>query len=197
MNDADFRATLKHNLLEQHREQPGTTFLEELELRQGETRVDVAVVNGLLHGYEIKSARDTLSRLPQQALSYGLVLDKATLVVAERHLPAALEILPEWWGVEVVTPDEHGHLQIEALHPPQPNPGIDSFHVAELLWRDEALQFLDERGFARGYRAKSRAVLHRRIAAVADVDEIRACVRYHLKNRKGWKAVSSSMTSVD
>lgn len=197
MNDAAFRASLKQNLFAQHREQPDTAFLDELELRQGETRVDVAVVNGLLHGYEIKSARDNLSRLPQQVLSYGLVLDKATLVVAERHLAPALEILPHWWGVEVVTQNEQGLLQFESLRASQPNPAIDSFYVAELLWREEALQFLDERGLARGYRAKSRAVLHRRIAAVADVDEIRACVRYHLKNRKGWKVVLSSVTSAD
>ena len=200
MNDAILRTHLKNNLIESHKAAAigqNTVLVDELGLRGGETRVDVTLVNGLLHGFEIKSERDTLSRLPQQILSYSLVVDKATLVVATRHLKGALELLPAWWGVEVVAKNEQGEPQFEQLRPSELNPRVDALHVAELLWREEALQFLEERGLAGGYRSKSRAVLHERIAQVAEVDDIRACVRYHLKNRTGWKAVSLSGTSDD
>lgn len=195
MNDHTLRAHLRKNLLLCHQSEPDTVLLDELRLRQGETRVDVALVNGLLHGYEIKSARDTLKRLPQQILSYSLVVDKATLVVADRHLTAAIQILPEWWGVEVVAEDEAGNPHFEELRPSQTNPHIDAFHVAELLWREEALQLLEERGLARGYRSKSRAVLHERIAEVVEIEEIQACVRHYLKNRTGWKSASLLTTN--
>ena len=65
---------------------PQTLIVEELGIRQGAARVDVAVVNGSLHGYEIKSARDTLERLPKQSELYSSVFDTITLVTAENHL---------------------------------------------------------------------------------------------------------------
>lgn len=197
MNDASLRLALKQTVFADHIHCPETILVEELALRAGETRVDVAVVNGLLHGYEIKSERDNLSRLPQQVVSYGLVLDRATLVVAARHLDGALEIIPEWWGVEVAFYDEKGFLIFNPVRGAQDNPKIDPTFVVELLWREEALQFLEERDKARGYRSKSRSVLQRRIVEVANLDEIRAYVRHCLKNRKDWKAVSSLKTSVD
>lgn len=197
MNDALLRAHLKSNLRHCHKAEPDTILVDELGLRGGETRVDVALVNGFLHGFEIKSERDTLNRLPQQILSYSLVVDKATLVTTARHLKAALEILPIWWGVEVASENEHGEPQFEQLRSSQLNPQVDTLHVAELLWREEALQFLEERGWARGYRSKSRAALHERIAQLAERDDLRAYVRHHLKSRKGWKAVSLSVTNGD
>jgi hypothetical protein len=48
--------------------------------------------------YEIKSERDDLTRLPGQVAVYGQVLDRATLVVAERHCAAALTLIPDWWA---------------------------------------------------------------------------------------------------
>lgn len=68
------------------------------ELARGACRVDVCVINGHLHGYEIKSDVDTLRRLPLQQQFYSDVLDKATIVVGQRHLDHALETLPAWWG---------------------------------------------------------------------------------------------------
>ena len=49
-----------------HRSEPNTVFLEELGLCQGDARVDYAVINGAMNGYEIKSDRDKLVRLPHR-----------------------------------------------------------------------------------------------------------------------------------
>ena len=46
-------------------------ILDELGICRGRVRIDLTVVNGLLHGYEIKSERDTLARLETQADLYG------------------------------------------------------------------------------------------------------------------------------
>src|SRR5690606_1667180 len=137
MRDRDVRRALHGQLLDEHASELDTTlFVDELGLC-GEARVDVAVVNAALAGFELKSASDTLRRFPKQVEVYSRVLDYATLVVAENHLDHALPLLPEWWGCSVVRWDgERAHL--DELRPAAFNPGIDAYSVAQLLWWDEA-----------------------------------------------------------
>lgn len=94
MRDRDVRQALHRKVLKEHHGDADTLVLDELGLRHGTCRVDIAVVNGYLHGYEIKSDSDTLERLPAQIATYGLVLDRATLVVGERHLEKAKPLIP-------------------------------------------------------------------------------------------------------
>ncbi len=98
MRDGDVRSALRGYLRERHASDSAETrFIDELDLC-GQVRVDVAVLNGTLAGYELKSAHDTLQRLPVQVDVYSKVLDMATVVLAERHLQRALPMLPAWWG---------------------------------------------------------------------------------------------------
>lgn len=83
--------------------------IEALGLCRGQVRIDLAVVSGLLHGYEIKSDRDSLRRLQGQVDVFGRVLDRATLVVGERHLARAVKIVPDWRGVLRIAPSPKGH----------------------------------------------------------------------------------------
>jgi hypothetical protein len=94
--DADVRPALRATLLSRHAGETDTVLIEELGICRGQVRVDLAVVNGELHGYEIKSDRDSLRRLAVQLDFYGKVCDRATLVVAQRHLHHALDVLPAW-----------------------------------------------------------------------------------------------------
>ena len=59
----------------------------------------MAVLNGSIHGFEIKSEVDSLSRLASQAQLYGECLDYVTLVVAKKHIQPAMQCVPPWWGV--------------------------------------------------------------------------------------------------
>src|SRR6266849_8615145 len=101
MNDAQIRIATKQALFVQHRGDAETVIFDELGVQHGVARIDLAVVNGELHGFELKSDRDTLARLPEQVESYGRVFDRVTLVVEERHLRRAVEMVPEWWGIRV------------------------------------------------------------------------------------------------
>jgi hypothetical protein len=58
-------------------------IIEELGVVHGKSRIDIAVINGLMHGYEIKSDKDTLQRLPEQMNMYNSVFNKVTLVVGK------------------------------------------------------------------------------------------------------------------
>ena len=127
MHDRELREALHHKLLKEHHGDTNTLVLDELGLRHGTCRVDIAVVNGYLHGYEIKSDADTLQRLPGQVSLYCAVLDRATLVVGEKHAEKAKAHLPDWWGVEVAstppkrrsTPPDHWAF-VRRSTPPAP-----------------------------------------------------------------------------
>jgi hypothetical protein len=100
MNDRELRAAVKRTVLSRYAARPGTLVFEELGLSHGSGRIDLAVVNGTIHGFELKSDLDNLNRLPQQIQIYNSVLDKVTLIVGRRHVDAAVALVPEWWGVK-------------------------------------------------------------------------------------------------
>jgi hypothetical protein len=182
LGDSDIRAVLRSRLFLKHPDEADTVVIEELGLCRGQVRVDVAVVNGLLHGYEIKSDRDSLRRLGVQVEVYGKVFDQATLVVGNRHLAEALDIVPTWWGVLHVHPTAEG-LHVKTVRRARKNPGRDPRALVELLWLDDAIALLEERNGARGVRGKPRRIVWDRVCDHFGVDEIAASVRAKLKAR--------------
>ena len=84
LSDADIRLIVRSLL---HDEADDGRVFEEVGLLQGEARPDFLLVNGSLHGYEIKSDLDTLRRLDNQIRVYSKVLDLVTIVATPRHLP--------------------------------------------------------------------------------------------------------------
>src|SRR6266511_802692 len=69
--DAAIRPALRERLLRRHATDADTVLIEELGLCRGKVRVDLALVNGSLHGFEIKSDRDSLRRLSAQVGLYS------------------------------------------------------------------------------------------------------------------------------
>lgn len=188
--DAEIRAALLTRLHALHQRDPDTAFVEELGLCRGQVRVDVAVVNGLLHGYEIKSDRDNLRRLITQAELYSRVLDRATLVVGLRHAAEATAALPTWWEIQVAEAAA-GAVRLRRRRAGRRNPARDPRSLVELLWLDDALGLLDARGSARGYRARPRRQIWDRICELYEVDEIAVAVRTQLKARSAARVLQS------
>jgi hypothetical protein len=158
-------------------------ILDELGVCRGQVRVDLAVVNGSLQGYEIKSDRDSLRRLGRQAEIYSRVFDRVTLVVGACHLSAALEIVPSWWGVLWVEPRQGARIRFRTRRRGRTNRGLDARCLAELLFLDDSLSMLAQRGAARGVRGKPRRVVWDRLCDHFSVGEIAGAVRAHLKAR--------------
>ena len=186
MRDKDVRESVWRWLENAHAGDADTLMLDELGILNGATRIDIAVINGQIEGYELKSERDTLHRLPIQRDLYNLVLDRISLVVAENHRDAAEAIIPEWWGLAVAS-NHQGGVQVTRERLPGVNPGLNAATLATLLWRDEALAVLERFGAARGVRSKPREALYERLAVALDLDMIRAEVRAALKARAGWR----------
>jgi hypothetical protein len=190
VDDKRLRSALKKQVLAAHASDPDTRIVDELGLVHGASRIDVAVVNGTIHGFEIKSDRDTLSRLPAQMPIYNSVLDRVTLVTCQRHAEAAFRLVPHWWGVKLAEIGSRGGIRFRTLQHARNNPSLQPLAIAQLLWRDEAVMLLEQLGHARGLIGKPRAALYARLAEVAPLDLLRSCVRARLKNRTNWRVVT-------
>jgi hypothetical protein len=150
----------------------------------GSVRVDLAVINGELCGFELKSDRDTLERLPFQADLYSRVFDRVELVVGSRHSDRAAEIVPRWWKITIATmKDGEVSLRPMAGHRGRKNPNPDPYLVAQLLWKDEAIAILDTHGLSKGFKSKPIKILHRRLAQELKFDLLSREVREALKRR--------------
>jgi hypothetical protein len=176
-------------LVADHAGEEDSVLIEELGFCRGQVRIDLAVVNGRIHGYEIKSDRDTLERLDRQLEIYNRVLDHATLVIGERHLDSAKALVPSWWGLLRIEASRQG-ARFTTVRRGRRNPYRNARTLAELLWRDEALNLLEKKNAARGVRSKPRFAIWNRLCEYFDVDEIAAEVRRCLKARQAEKAAA-------
>ena len=185
MRDSDIRVALLELLLAKHRSDPGTLIRDEVGLCAGKRRIDVVTVNTELTGYEIKSDQDTLLRLAAQAEAYGRVLDRAILVTTKRHLDGARAMLPPWWGIIVARAEQHS-IRLEDVRPPTLNNQYDAFSLAQLLWREEALEELRLRGKGLGLSKKARYYVCVSLAEAVPLNELRSIVHVRLKARPEW-----------
>jgi hypothetical protein len=188
-SDASIRVVLRENLKNTYRNDHGTVIFEELGVAHGSARVDIAVVNGIMHGYEVKSDLDTLRRLPEQMGMYNSVFDKVTLVVGSTHLINAFKKIPEWWGVETARMDEDGAVFFNKIREPRNNPQQHKVSIARLLWRREALEKLETLGKANGVRSKPREAIYERLAESLELKPLKDYVRGVLQHsRKDWRS---------
>lgn len=185
VRDPEIRAELHRRLRLRHVDDPSVRIVDEMNVLTGECRIDVALINGRLEGFEIKSERDSLARLPRQAEVYGRVFDRLTMVCAERHLEPALALLPEWWGVEVAE-QRGGGTRIVRRRAPRANPDLEPRAIAQLLWRSETLAALEGMSAAQGLRSKPRRTLWAALAETTPRRELRALVRDALRARRDW-----------
>jgi hypothetical protein len=186
VRDSDIREALHSRLEARHRHDGETRIVDELGVLMNNSRVDVAVINGKLEGFEIKSDRDRLARLPRQAEDYGRVFDRMTVVCCERHVAGALLCVPSWWGVEIARAS-NGKPRIVRVRPPRANPGVEPGAVVQLLWRDEAMDELERLDKADGLRSKPRRVLWKALAEALPPRTLRTVVRERLRARKDWR----------
>jgi len=184
LRDTDIRPALRSHILDRLAGVDDTVILEEIGICRGQARADLAVVNGQLHGYEIKSDRDTPRRLAGQADFYSKVFDRATLVVGEKRIAEVQATVPDWWGILQLRPRTTG-LLFKTIRRARSNPCRDPRSLVEFLWLGDAMALLEQRGVARGVRGRPRRFVWDRICENFGVDEIATAVRDHLKARAG------------
>ena len=61
MKDQDVRFAVHHKLLKESHLDPDCLVVDEFSISLGASRADIAVINGVIHGYELKSEYDSLN----------------------------------------------------------------------------------------------------------------------------------------
>lgn len=187
LNDPLIRAGVHSKLLKRHHANPHTLVVEELGLEHGKSRVDVAVINGLIHGYEIKSDADDLSRLPHQIEIFSRVLDKLTIVTGDRLVSRCELALPPWCGIVRCNVGPRGGTNFQTIRPARQNVGVEQLSVLMLLWRNEAIDALRNRGYPPSLLRRSREVLYSELAEQLSCHEVRRLVTQTIKARTFWR----------
>jgi hypothetical protein len=163
-----------------------TGTIDEFWVPRTNERADLAAIGSFLWGFEIKTGRDTLRRLPRQVEAYNRLFDWCAIVVAERHLEAALAVVPPWWGATVIL-DHEMRISFRLIRQPRPNPGVDPETLVRLLWREEARAILSSLGLDPGASA-SRVAMWRELLTVCDLDGLKTVVRAALLTRDPWRS---------
>ena len=187
LRDSEIRAALRSKLHSIHFSEPDTSIIDELSLCQGEARVDMAVVNGFLSGYEIKSDRDKLVRLPHQLSVYELCFDTMTAVVGSRHVNECRGILPPCWGIWEAIAEEPNEITIEIRREPSANHGISPNCVVQLLWRQEAFDALQKLGGKPSANA-TRKELWAALVSEVTSERLFEIVRGQIRARGDWRS---------
>lgn len=187
--DSDIRPFLRQQIAQRYQSENGVLFIEEFPLYGGDIRADMVAINGTLHGYEIKSARDTLDRLPRQIEAYGAVFDRASIVVSERHLEQATKRVPDWWEILLVQ-CVGGGVCFKGLRRGKQNPARDGMAITALLWKAEALAILASHGLEKGMRTATMAKIMETLVEHFSVKQLSPLVRGKLLARGDWLSAS-------
>lgn len=185
LKDIDIRNVLLRKLQNKFMDDQETKIVNEMGVLHGQSRIDVAVINGIIHGYEIKSESDTLDRLPDQIKSYNLVFDRMTIVVQRNYLKEVRALIPKWWGIFLIT-RRKGNINIREVRKGRLNPNIDPLALSNLLWREEALDILKEKGLHKGYLSKPRREIYQRLVEYIGIEELKHHVSKQLRSREHW-----------
>ncbi|MEX5601041.1 sce7726 family protein [Pseudophaeobacter sp. C1-32P7] len=185
--DSDIRQALHAKRLRKYKAHPDTLVIDELGLAHAKSRVDVAVINGCIHGYEIKSAKDNLDRLGSQIEIYRQTLQKLTIVAAPKHIENIVADAPDWCGVIAAQQGPRGGINFQVFRNAATNPEIDPVMMAHLLWRDEVIELLNKAGYVPKELRRPRKQLYEMLCEAMTVREITASIRSFMARRESWR----------
>ena len=185
--DIDIRNFLNSVILKKYRNDPDTKIINEFDICRGDTRIDVAVINGSINGYEIKSDSDTLQRLPRQIELYSKVFNEVTIISGKVYIDKIMNLVPEWWGVMEVVSGKHGIKDFIEIRKAKNNKFVDTYSVSQLLWKNEALELLTEYNLSKGLSNKTVKILWEKISNNIPIEKIQKFVRIKIKSRSIWR----------
>ena len=189
--DSDIRKVLYSEFLKEKKftkNPKETIIIDEFSSSYSSARIDVSVLNGSLHGYEIKSERDTLERLPKQVEYYTKIFEYITVVTTEKYIKKVIEIIPEFFGIFLIE-NKKGILKLKKIRNSKKNKNIDYFELAKLLWKEELKEILKENKIKK-VSSLTRIELTKKLVENIPCNIIKKNVLNKIKNRIIDRAVS-------
>lgn len=187
IDETGIKQALLNFIKQQYESWRDKIIIQEFALKHGLSRVDIAVLGQEIHGYEIKSDYDQLSRLSKQVGIYSEVLDKASLVVGQKHLLPGSKLIPEWWGLMLCFETYHNEVKIIQIRAAENNPSPSNKALAQLLWKNEVISLLEKNSVKGGLKSQRREHLYEIAAENFPRNTIRKAVVSSLTNRPDWK----------
>lgn len=185
MKDPCIRRLLRETELSHYINDNDSKVVNELSLPVAGARIDMAVINGSLHGYEIKSASDTLQRLPAQIEAYSKVFDYLSIVTEGKYHIKLKKTIPSWVGL-ILCDDSNGVKTVKQVRKPKRNKNVKGFYIAKLLWKEELMECLSEHQIP--FKKKDRTwILCEILESNLDIETLSLSVRNKLKSRIDWK----------
>jgi hypothetical protein len=136
-----YKAALTHNILLGRHSLRTASMLNEF--RVGECKADLAILNGTAKVYEVKSERDSLSRLERQVTTYAKVFAQVYVIAAESHIDAVIASVPRDVGILLL----NGRHQIQTLREAAGRPERTSpAAIFDSIRTDEARRILVSQG---------------------------------------------------
>jgi len=137
---------------------PKSNLLSEVRINNGLAIADLVSIGiKTTHCYEIKSDKDKIARVLEQSKSFDIVFTKISLITTLTHYKKALDIIPSYWGIIVVsnTSGNKVHYCRKATY----SPYFSKQKVLHTLWRDELLDIIslkniNEKSINRSSRSK-------------------------------------------
>ena len=137
----------------------------------GKSRADfMAVTDGVIIGYEIKSDLDTYARLKTQVRNYNKYFDICYAVVGKSHQKGVIKHIPKFWGVLVVS-EEDGQTNVFELRPADMNPKDITANKLSLLWKKEIQNIAVKNGLPK-YSNKNKKYLLRMLQEMIPPKEL-------------------------
>ncbi len=193
-NDLKIRKALLQTKLKQFNLSQSALVVEELGLAHARSRIDLAVLSSVVHGFEIKSERDNLSRLERQLSVYSACLERLTLVCASKHLDSIVDRTPSWCGVLEASRGPRGAVVFHSIKRARRNPNIDKRMLAHLLWHREAAELVSAMGFEGSHLRQPRNALYELIADRMTVRQITSAIGEFMRRREGWRGRPTQLT---
>jgi hypothetical protein len=133
-------------------------IINEMVVANWSRRADIAIANGRLYAFEIKSSFDNLKRLPGQVDLFSSYFDKVTVVAASKFVPKILETYPTEIGVlEVI--DQSGSAKIRQARAGRLNETRDPLVLSDFLTKAELSKLLRSEGIAAPPNSTRRALV--------------------------------------
>ncbi|WAT26314.1 sce7726 family protein [Pseudomonas sp. GXZC] len=116
-------------------------IINEMVVANWSRRADIAVANGRLYGFEIKSQFDSLKRLPGQLESFQQYFDKVLVVAAPKFISAIQRDYPEHIGILEVSAAS-GRPRLRQVRAGRINEVKDVAKLTSLITKIELERFL-------------------------------------------------------
>ncbi len=139
LSEKDIKAILIDRLIDKGQVDGDSVLINELFVGNFKRRVDLALANGKLQAFEIKSDLDSLYRLSGQIETYCKYFDKVTLICSQKFTEKAKEIVPDSVEIIEVIKKLHGS-EVKIVRRGKTIPTRD---------RPSILSFMDKRAIVR------------------------------------------------